>query len=193
MNWLRRLFAKKDKFPGIEYPIREAFTIKGRTFYEMDDLMNAPYERGVTCLTYYAEFNQRVDRDYLLKHVEAVDKLLELTPNKPVDLYKVKQLNTNLKDRLTWLMDADLAYKLASVVFFDKNENPAVYDFKYNQEKIAFWKKEMAAKEFFFMLPLQKLIPFLSDYEENLDSYLKVTEQIKGHYQQNILQVLSAN
>jgi hypothetical protein len=79
------------------------------------------------------------------------------------------------------------------VVFFDKSENPAVYDFKYNQKKIEFWKKEASAKQFFFMLPLQRLIPFLKDYEKNFDTYLMVTEAVKAQHLKNISQVLSKN
>lgn len=190
MAWWHRLFGK-TKFPGVEYQTKYAFTVGGVDYYEMDDLINAPYERGVTCLTYYSEFNQRVDRDYLLKHTEAVDKALEMVPGKPVGVTDAALLNRNLKDRLAWIIDGDLAYKLASVVFFDKNENPTVYDPKYNADKIAFWKKEASVKEFFFSVPMLRLIPFLKGYEENLETYLMVTEKLKSQYLNDILRVLS--
>lgn len=193
MAWWHKLFGTGNKFPKIDYVINEAFTVSGRTFYEMDDLFNLPYQRGTACLRYYAEFNMRADREYLLSHTQANDELLQLIPGKAVDLYKIKQLNNNLKDRLNWIMDEDLAYKLASVVFFDKKESPEVYDSKYNLEKIAFWKKEMAAKEFFFMQPLLKLIPFLKEFEQNFETYLTVTEKLKAKYQDDISQIISKN
>ncbi len=193
MAWWHRLFSGKNHFPKIEYVIKPAFTVKGREFFQMDDLFNMPYERGTTCLRFYTEFNMRVDREVLLSHTKAVNELLQFLPGKAIDLLKIKQLNDQLTDRLTWIMDGDLAYKLASVVFFDKHEDPTKYDSKYNQDKIAFWKKEMAAKEFFFMMPLQQLIPFLKDYEKNLETYLMVTDNLKSSYQENILQVLSKN
>ena len=192
MRWWRKLFGK-TKFPGVEYQTRYAFTVGGVDYYEMDDLINQPFERGVTCLTFYAEFNQRVDRDYLLKHAEATDKALATIPGQAVGLTDAVILNRNLKDRLKWIIDGDLAYKLASVVFFDKNENPTVYDPAYNQKKIDFWKKNASVKEFFFSVPMLRLIPFLSGYEENLETYLRVTEQIKAQHLQFISQVLSKN
>lgn len=186
MRWISRLF-KKDKFPGIDYVIKEAFTVKGRTFYEMEDTMNLPYERGVTCLRYYAEFNQRVDRDYLLEHTKAIDELCKLIPGKELEIGKIRQINANLTDRLNWIIDTDLAYKLASVVYFDKDENPSRYDAKYNADKIDFWKKNMPAREFFFMQPLKRLIPFLEGFEENLETYMQVTDMLKDQYLGKVL------
>jgi len=192
MRWWRKLFGR-TKFPGVDYQIKEAFVIGGRQYYEMDDLINQPFERAVTCLTFYEEFNQRVTRDYLLKYVEAMEKSLQVVPGKALAITDATVLTRNLKDRLNWIIDADTAYKLASVIYFDKNENPVIYDPKYNQEKIAFWKKEAGAKEFFFMLPLQKLMPFLKDFEENFEIYLEVTEKLKGQHLTNISQALSRN
>lgn len=192
MNWFN-LFKKKQRFPGIEYAIKEAFTVKGRTFYEMDELINQPFERAVICLRYYEEFNQRVTRDYLLEHTKAIAELCKLHPGKPIELSTIERLNNNLSDRLHWIIDADLAYKLASVVFFDKDENPAKYDFKYNADKIEFWKANMPAKDFFFMQPLKKLIPFLDGYEENLETYIQVTESLKSRYQEEVLKHISKN
>lgn len=182
MNWLRKIL-KRNSFPKTEYVIKEAFTLKGRTFFEMDDQFNLPYERGVICLRYYNEFEQRVTREYLVAHVKAVSEVLELIPGKPLDIARLAVLNRNLGDRLNWILDEDLAYKLASVVYFDANENPATYDTKYNQEKIAFWKKEASAQEFFFTEPLLKLIPFLKDLEINLETYFEVTRAVKAQHQ----------
>lgn len=167
--------------------------VGGVRYYEMDDLINQPFERAVTCLTFYEEFNQRVNREYLLKYVDAMLKALQVVPGQALAISDATVLTKNLKDRLNWIMDADLAYKLASVIYFDKHENPVVYDPKYNQEKIAFWKKEAGVKEFFFMLPLQKLMPFLKDFEQNFETYLAVTEQLKGQHLTNISQALSRN
>ncbi|MCW3466509.1 hypothetical protein [Chitinophaga nivalis] len=181
---------RKNNVPKTGYVVKEAFTIKGRVFFEMDDQFNLPYERGVICLRYYNEFNQRVTREYLHEHVKAVDEILTFHPGKSIDLLKLALLNRNLKDRMQWIVDEDLAYKLASVVFFDKNENPATYDTKYNQEKISFWKKEASAKEFFFSEPLRRLIPFLKDLEPNLETYFEVTRALSSQHQKDISSIL---
>ncbi len=192
MAWWNRLFGK-NKFPRVEYQTKYAFTVGGVDYYEMDDLLNLPYERAVTCLAFYEEFNQRVNREYLVKHVEAMEKALQIVPGQPLGITDATMLTRYLKERLNFIIDGDLAYKLASVVYFDKTENPTVYDPKYNQAKIAFWKKEATAKEFFFMQPLQKLIPFLKDYESNLETYLQVTELVKSQHLTSVSQMLSRN
>ena len=58
-----------------------------------------------------------------------------------IDVFKIKSLNDILKGRLKWHVDTDILYKLASIVFFEKGEDPRTYDFKYNAEKIEFWKQ----------------------------------------------------
>lgn len=186
MAWWHNIIGGKNHFPKIEYVIKEAFTVKGRTFYEMDDTFNLPYERGTTCLRYYTEFNMRVDREFLIKHIQAMKKELAFIPGKEIGIVNAVNLLKQLEDRVNWIIDTDLAYKLASVVYFDKNEDPTKYDTKYNLEKIAFWKEAMGTKEFFFMQPLQKLIPFLKDYEENFQVFLTVTDQLKTMYQESL-------
>lgn len=193
MAWWHKIIGGKTHFPKIEYVIKEAFTVKGRTFYEMDDTFNLPYERGTTCLRYYTEFNMRVDREFLIKHIQAMKKELAFIPGKEIGIVNAVNLLKQLEDRVNWIIDTDLAYKLASVVYFDKNEDPTKYDTKYNLEKIAFWKEAMGTKEFFFMQPLQRLIPFLKDYEENFQVFLTVTDQLKTMYQESLSQSLSKN
>lgn len=193
MGWLSRLFVRKSSFPGIDYVIKEAFTVGGRTFYEMEDMINQPFERAVVCLRYYEELNQRVNREYLLEHTKAIEELCKLIPGKELEIGRIRQINANLSDRLNWIIDTDLAYKLASVVYFDADENPSKYDAKHNAEKIEFWKMHASAREFFFMQPLRKLIPFLDGFEDNLETYIQVTDMLKNQYLEKVLKQPSKN
>jgi hypothetical protein len=54
-----------------------------------------------------------------------------------------------LAQRLKLPKDTELLYKLASVVYFDKEESPEVYDFEYAKKKIAFWKESASLVIFF--------------------------------------------
>lgn len=129
-------------------------------------------------MTFYTEMSMRVDAEYLDKHIEACDKIFN---SNRVDIYKLKQLNDFLKERRKWIIDTDLVYKLASVVYFDANENPLEYDFEYNQKKIEFWKKNASITDFFFSKPIIELIPFLKNVEINLQEYSTVIGHIKEH------------
>ncbi len=90
----------------------------------------------------------RCTREYLDKHIRATELVLQCKGGKP-DLPTLVQLNTNLKERLNLAPFPDYIYKLASVIFFDATEVPYSYDFKYNEGKIARWKKDPEMLDFF--------------------------------------------
>jgi hypothetical protein len=172
MKLFQRLF--KPPFQS-DMPIVFAFEVGGTKYYQFDDAFNTPCERALAALPYYRELDMRCTREYLLKHTEAVTELLTGTK---VNLEKLGQLNVQLKDRLNMIFEPDIAYKLASVVYFDKSESPYQYDFKYARKKIAHWKKHKGVHDFFLQMPLQKLIPFLSGVEMNLDIFSEVAEKM---------------
>jgi len=92
------------------------------------------------------------------------------------------KLNNQLSERLEFIYDTDLVYKLASVVYFDEKENPEDYDWTYNQKKIDKWKKDKSINDFFLTMPIADLVPFLKDFNMNFDSYSQVQmEQTTQH------------
>ncbi len=173
----------KDIFPNVEYKIEKVFTVNGKDYYAFANIQDAACLRAIKTMTYYTEVQMRCDHDYLKLHVEAVDAVLT---GQRIDIYKLKQYNDFLKDRLKWIVDTDLVYKLASVVYFDESENPLDYDFVYNQEKIEFWKKHLGVNNFFYSAPITTLLPFLKNVKVNLEEYGKVTELVKAQQLKNI-------
>lgn len=177
----------KDLFPGFEYPIEEACKIGGTTYYKFSSEFSIPYQRALMAMTFYTESTMRVDREYLELHTKAVEKILK---SDKIDIYEIKKLNDFLKDRLTWIVDTDLVYKLASVVYFDENESPAKYDFEYNNKKIESWKANSTIHDFFLSVPIVELIPYIQDYKGNLDEYSKVTQMIKEEEKKKLENIL---
>lgn len=186
MNILKRLFKRrpKDYFPGFDHPIKEAFTVDGVVYFQFDSDFNIPCQRALQTITFYTEMSMRVDKEFLLKHTEAVEKIMQ---SQKIDIYAIKALNDQLRDRLRWIVDTELVYKLASIVYFDENENPAEYDFEYNQKKIEAWKKNIKINDFFYSAPILDLVPHLKDSQVNLDEYSKVTAQVKNQQLENIM------
>lgn len=179
---------KLTRFPkDIKYPIEEAFTMNGRTFYKYSDSFNVPYERGLKAVVFYEESRMKITYEYMQKHVEAVDKILGA--NK-INVFKIKELNDILKERLTWHVDTEILYKLASIVYFEKSENPTTYDYKYNSEKIEFWKKHKTVEDFFLQAPLLELLPFLKDLEMNLKSYSEITEALNQIHSEKVSSIV---
>jgi len=126
-KWIKNKWRNiTTRFPkDIQYPIEEAFTIEGRTFYRYKDHFNIPYERGLKTITFYEEARMKITYEYLIKHTEAVEKVLK---SQKIDVFKIKSLNDILKERLKWHVDTDILYKLASIVFFEKGEDPRTYE-----------------------------------------------------------------
>ena len=167
----------KKKFPEQKYIIEEAFVINGRKFYQFSDIFNLPVERGIMALMVYEESRMKCSVEYLKKHVEAVRGILN---SGKINIFRINQLNEQLNERLNFTLDVDLIYKLASVVYFDENENPASYDQEYCKKKIDFWKKNKGVVDFFLQKPMTELLPFLNSVGFNLDEYSTVNDKLNS-------------
>jgi hypothetical protein len=176
----------ETKFPEFtsDKRIVEAFTINGTTFYTFDDMFNIPVERAFAAIDYYSELRQGVSRDYLEAHLEAQQRILT---DKRIDIGQLSVLNQQLKERLDRIFPHELVYKLASVVYFDKTENPYRFDYKYSLEKIKKFR-ESDRTDFFLNTPVRKYLPFSNISNTDLEAYMKVGEKVN----QRQLQVLSS-
>lgn len=187
---LKTLFTGKPHFQvKIEHPIKEAFISGGVQYYMFDDVFNIPMNRSYEAQTFYTELQMRVDREYLEKHVVTMDAIL--SDKHGINVGDIGILNAQLKERMDFIVDSDLLYKLASVMYFDTNENPYQYDFAYGSKKIAKWKNEREVSDFFLNTPIKDFIPFIHILENDLESYLRVTEQVKNQHQKTISNQLS--
>lgn len=187
IKWFKKLFNKVPKLHrNIEHKINLAFELHGVKYYCFDDAFNVPYERALTALTYYEEFRMRCSREFLKLHVKATDEAI----NKG-KLTNVAILNNQLKERLDFVLEPQLLYKLASVIYFDENESPLTYDFKYNSKKIKLFEANKDVNAFFLQHHIQQLIPFLKDVEVNLELYSRVVSEATELHLANILSNIS--
>lgn len=158
-----------------KYRIEYAFTCGGTKYYRFADITNLPYERGLMALQVYNEVDMRCSRQFLLHYADTIDQLLH---QRQIDIFKINQLNEILKQRLTLIADTDLLYRLAAVCFFDKTENPAVYEPDYAEKKIAKWRKDKGVRDFFTQMPLLELMPFLQNVDTDLDTYSAMCDEL---------------
>ena len=179
MDLLRKLFRLpvKKLFKGQEAVIELAFNVGGKDYYRFADINQTSYKRGLMAVAIYNELDMRCSRDYLELHVKAVDDILK---SKEIDIYRLNTLNNQMKTRLGLKTDVDLMYKLASVAYFDKNENPDSYDFAYNERKIAHWKKHAGVADFFLSQPLMDLIPYCRNADIDLNSFSTLNEELNA-------------
>jgi hypothetical protein len=182
-----RLFKKKNNYPKHEFPTILAFTAGGVDYFQYEDITNIPPVRGLKSMVFYEELKMKCTFPYLDLYTQAVDNILS---KNPIDVFKIKRLNEQLKERLNIALETEIVYKLASVVFFDKEENVNDYDFDYNKKKIAFWKESMTHQLFFSQLPLTNFLPFLKDVNVNFDMYSLMVEELNKYHLENLLKEL---
>jgi hypothetical protein len=178
---------KRSRFPLAKHEIAYAFCVNGVDYYQFADFNNIPALRGLKTTVFYQEIQMKCTVDFLKLHTEAIDNIL----TKPrINIFEIKKLNDQLKQRLDLAIDTELAYKIASVVFFDKKENVTDYDYNYNAKKIAFWKANSGVQDFFLQQPLIELLPVLKDMQGNLSMYSRVVEQLNSLHLDTLLRNL---
>jgi hypothetical protein len=191
LRGFRSIFRKPFRSFLLEqkYRVIPAFELHGKRYFMFADQTEVPTGRQFAALMVYNEMEMRCDRSYLELHCKAMDKLLG--DPKKIHIGYISQLNANLKDRLELMVVPDFIYKLASVVFFDQSESPYQYDSKYNEDKIAGWKKDSATLDFFLRTPLTRLVPFLKAQEGVSPIYSVIAEQVEEIHHKLLTDILS--
>jgi hypothetical protein len=181
-----KLLGRKHTFPTVPAITKYAFTCGGVDYYQLDDLFNIPYQRGMEAIHAYEELEMRCDKTYLLQHAGLINEILTGTKIGLPELQQIKAANDQLRQRLTWVVLPEQAYRLASIVYFDASENPLKYEVGYAKKKIAHWRASSDASAFFLQQPLQTLIPFLSGFEGNFQTYSDLVERVHLQHLKNL-------
>jgi hypothetical protein len=164
-----------------KYRVIPAFTEAGIDYWCFDNTHEVPTGRMLAALAIYTELEMKCDKKYLDQHVQAMEKLL--SDPKKISISHIVQLNLNLKERLNLAPFPDHIYKMASVIFFDKNESLYSYDYEYNEKKISTWKAAGGTLDFFCRTQLAELIPSLKMPGKDLFIYSQVVRMIdKAHH-----------
>lgn len=143
----------------------------------------------MAALAIYEELRMNCNKEYLEKHIKAVEIIL--SDPKRININALALIHNNLKERVELVAMPDYIFKLASVMYFDETESPYNYDWKYNKAKIDAWRKDPDALLFFLKGPLRALIPSLDLSNDNAQIYFNVAEQVNELHQQNLSDVLS--
>jgi len=169
--------------------IIKAFVYQGKSYFMFDDIFSIPSIRGLQALDYYEEFNMRCTKDYLTKWTESAEKIL--SDNKKIKLIDLATLVKHLQERLKMIPVSDHIYKIASVIFFDQDENPYHFDREYNKKKIELWKKDPEVLSFFLQTPLRDLIPYLDSQGASLQTYSGIVKELNTIHFREVLKHLS--
>lgn len=190
-------FWKKEKFKIHKSPTGDeaksilAFELNGIKYRQLESAFQMHTGRALCAIAYYEEFQQRCDKNYLLKHCRAVDILL--SDPKRIMIGQIAMLHENLKERVNFAPYPDHIYKLASVMYFDDNEDPFSYDFHYNQKKIKAWKGDPKVLSFLVSQPLKELTPFGEVANTSLQTYFQVKEAENQYHLKMLDRILLRN
>jgi len=167
--------------------IEYAFTCGDKDYFKFSDFNNMPPLRSTKTLVFFREQQMKCDEEFLELHFKANKEIL--TNKEKIDIFKLNELNEQLGQRLYLALDFEHLYKIASLIYFDKDEDYEDYDFGYNTRKIQHWKKHDGVA-FFLRQPLIELFPYLKDMEQNLSTFSMIGKKINRAHLGNILSVL---
>lgn len=188
----KKHFQRKPKVMLLDntYRIVEAFEWKGTTYYMHEDPLNTATGRGLTSMLFMEELLMRCSLDYLRQHTDACEEIF--TDPERIDLPKLIRLNTNLKERIGLLGALpEHVFKLASIVYFTKEESPFRYDQAFNRKKIEAWEKEPGMYDFFCQGHLGRLMPFLQLEGLSSEKFLQVAGCMNEMHLKDLRAVLS--
>ena len=180
INYIKNLFSKPKPHtaihPDYKTLIEKVTTIKGRTLYKFKSLLDMPHNRYNACTRMNTEFNMRIDIDILRTSITDAQKYIN-----EGNITKVAAILTLLEAHTDMILSLKASYRLASCVYFWKDESLDDYDFEIGDEKIKLFK-EIGLESFFLTKPMNNFLPpmdisasdlkVFSQYEKELQSLL---------------------
>jgi hypothetical protein len=168
---LSKLF--KSKFDLQEgHAIEFVFESGGIDNYKFVNEFNIPYARAMAALDIQTELEQRTDIKYQKLAFETIIEMV----NKG-NLIGAGIVANNSLERMNHITNLDIMYKLASVLYLWKGENPYSYDYEFSDKKIKHWQKDKDIEGFFLKTPLAEYLPSLDGLGMNINQY--TTDQRK--------------
>ncbi len=182
------LFKKLKVFFGFriyklntEHETELCFESGGIEYYKFVNEFKIPYLRAMAAMDIYAELDQKTDSKYIKLAFETIVEFL-----KKGDNINAGRVAINSIERMDNITNMDIAYKLASVLYIDRFENPYDYDYEYNDKKIAKWKKEKDIEGFFLKMPL-------IDYLPSFDGLAMSMNQYTGGQRKELIRILKSH
>jgi hypothetical protein len=152
----------------LDHEVELVFTSGGVDYYKFVNEFNIPYSRAMAALDIQKELEERTDVKY---HKTCYASIIEHLRLGKMDLAAIECHNA--LERMENISNVDLMYKLASVLYFDKKENPYSYDYEYADKKIKAWKKNSDIEDFFLRTPLAEYLPSFDGLPMSITEYTR--------------------
>lgn len=194
---LKNIFLLLQKKPTWQleegHIVTPAFISNGVQYYELKNPLSLFTFRGLEAYAVHDEWNCRMTKSILSQFLSTMKNAMSGKEGK-VDMNIVYEMVIRMEERMNWVIPTpELIYKMAAIIYFDKNETPYEYDEKYAREKIARWKKE-GVSPFFLVRRMPGLIPFQAMSQDVLEAVtpaLKTIEQMDNFHQSRLASLLA--
>lgn len=162
--------APKDRWDQIEF----AFTSGGINYFKFVAEVNVPFQRAVAARDIFTEELWQINPDFLRGWNNGlINLLMDKKKKDDKKLYEVGIMASRLKEQMEMSVSLLRQLKLATVVYFDEQENPLDYQYPYNKQKLEHWMKHNDVEGFFLNLPEYAYLPSLTEYSTNFPNYLQ--------------------
>jgi hypothetical protein len=167
---LYRGIAPKDRWDQIEY----AFTSGGVNYFKFVAEVNVPFQRAVAARDIFTEELWQINPDFLRGWNNGlINLLMDKKKKDEKKLYEIGVMASRLKEQMEMSVSLLRQLKLATVVYFDEQENPLDYQYPYNKQKLEHWMNHNDVQGFFLNLPEYAYLPSLTEYSQNFPTYLQ--------------------
>jgi hypothetical protein len=167
---LYRGVAPADRWDQIEF----AFTSGGINYFKFSAEVNVPFQRAVAARDIFTEELWQINPDYLRGWNNGlINLLMDKKKKDDKKLYEIGVMASRLKEQMEMSVSLLRQLKLATVVYFDEQENPLDYQYPYNKQKLEHWMKHNDVEGFFLNLPEYAYLPSLTEYSTNFPTYLQ--------------------
>lgn len=169
------------------HAIEFVFESGGIPNYKFVNEFNIPYARAMAALDITKELEERTDIKYQRTAYETIIEMLKQGNNVGAGI-----VATNSLERMNHITNLDIMYKLASVLYLWKGENPYTYDYEFADKKIKHWQKDKDIEGFFLKTPLADYLPSFDGLEMNITQYTIDQRREMIQILKNHLSMLSA-
>jgi len=153
-------------------------TLEGRELYKFKELSDMPHGRYNFCTRFSTEVNMRLDADTSREIDEELYTYFLLDKPGIKDKKKAMEL---LRTRITMsdmLISGESSYRLASCVYFWKDEDLTDYDYAIGDEKIDIFKRTNF-DNFFLTEPMKNFLPQMDISAQDLKVFSSQERELK--------------
>jgi hypothetical protein len=161
--------APKDRWDQIEF----AFTSGGVNYFRFAADVNIPFQRAMAARDILTEELWQINPTMLKSWNEALIALVIGRQQPEKKLYEVGIMANRLKEQLSLSYSLTRTIKLATVLYFDEDENPLDYQYPYNEAKMKQWMAHNDIPGFFLNLPDSEFMPSLRELSVNFPTFLE--------------------